>query len=169
MIEPHDVAGEDTLAPSRARPPSATMATPTPSSPITSIEGSTLGRISRHMIRNGLAPIALAAVTNSRSATASVEARAIRPSTGIDTTPSAPASTKMRRVGLTRSGSAGSNAATSASAKMMAGMARNVSKKIDNTVSTLPRRYPAKMPIVPPITMPTDTATNPTSSETRPP
>ena len=69
--------------------PSATMATAMPSSAIDSIAGSTFGSTSRQMMRRFFAPCARAASTNSRSDHDNVLARVIRPSTGIDTIPSA--------------------------------------------------------------------------------
>ena len=67
MMFPHDGVGAWTPTPKSDSPPSATIATPTPSSAIDIIAGTTLGSTSRNMMRNCLAPIALAAVTNSRS------------------------------------------------------------------------------------------------------
>ena len=72
-----------------ARLPSATTATATPRSAIDSIAGRTLGSTSFHMIRNGFAPWARAASTNSRCDQLSALARVMRARSGIDTTPMA--------------------------------------------------------------------------------
>ena len=91
-IGPAQLVAFSTDRPRKARPPSATMATPMPSRARAPIGMSTLGRSSRTMMRPFLAPTTRAAWTNSRSAKTRVAARASRP-TG--------ATARMPRVRLT--------------------------------------------------------------------
>ena len=89
MIVPHVAVGGSTLAPSRARPPSVTIATPMPSRAIEISAGRTFGNTSRNSTRQSLAPCAREAITNSRCDHVSVLARAMRATIGIDTMPRA--------------------------------------------------------------------------------
>ena len=140
IMLPHVGVSVSTLAPRMASVPSATIATAMPSSAIDNIAGNTLGSTSRQMMRRCFAPCARAARTNSRSDHDSVLARVMRPSTGIDTNPSA-------RINATSGSSPPPfvpgcvrRMVTSASARITAGMARNTSSRRLTTTSTLPRK-----------------------------
>src|SRR5450759_1215663 len=87
MMLPHDGVGGFTPTPRIASVPSATMAMAMPSSAMENNAGATFGRSSRIMTRPFLAPWARAARTNSRWDQLSALARAMRPTSGIDTTP----------------------------------------------------------------------------------
>ena len=141
MIAPHDTDGRRARSGrASARPPSATITTATPSSAIENIAGITFGSTSRTMIRRSFAPMARAAITNSRCAHASVFARVMRASTGIDTMPSVRISARNRSNdvgGLSRL--FGDSTAISVSARTSAGSASRMSKLLVRIVSVLPR------------------------------
>ena len=140
IMLPHVGVSVSTLAPRMASVPSATIATAMLSNAIDIIAGITFGRTSRTMMRRCFAPCARAASTNSRSDHDNVLARVMRPSTGIDTNPSARISATsgsrpppfvpgcVRRI------------VTSASARITAGMARKTSSSRLTTTSTFPRK-----------------------------
>ena len=122
--------------PSRLRPPSATITTPTARSAIENSAGRTLGSTSRHMIRRFFAPCARAAMTNSRCDHVSALARVIRPSTGVDTIPNAMISTTSAGM-CDFAGSPRRNDAN-ARARISAGTASITSNNVLMTRSTAP-------------------------------
>ena len=120
------------LTPNTASAPSSTITTATPSSAIDNIAGMTFGSTSRNMTRLSVAPCARAAMTNSRCDHESALARVMRPSTGIETMPTARMTTPMR---LAHSpdftppdGACGASTETSVSASTNCGNARKMLK-----------------------------------------
>ena len=78
MMLPHDGVGRGTDRPRKASEPSITMTPATVIRPKVTATGTTLGRISRKMIREVVAPMVLAATTKSRLAKDRLEARTTR-------------------------------------------------------------------------------------------
>src|SRR5579883_46916 len=87
IMLPHDGAGGGTPRPRKERAPSTTMVTATPSRKKATSGRATLGSSSRSRMRLWVAPSARAAVTNSRSLSDSVTARATRVKAGMPSTP----------------------------------------------------------------------------------
>ena len=135
---PQDGVGSLTPKPRKARPASATMATPIASRVIAIMAGTTLGSTSRNNTRHGLAPIARAAMTKSRSAHASVLARVIRASSGMAMMPNAAINTTIRLA--TESWGPLAKTETNSSANTSCGKASNALNVGDSTASVLPRK-----------------------------
>src|SRR5579883_1769484 len=159
IMLPQVGAGGGTPKPKKLRMPSATMMTATSTRKKAESGSMTMGRISRRRMRRWLAPSARAAVTKSRSRTASVAARATRVTAGTVNMPR----TRMR---LTIDGP---RYATTASARTKGGKASNTSVRPMMMSSIRPPKYPARRPSAPPARVPRSGARRPTASELRAP
>jgi hypothetical protein len=114
---------------------------------------SALGRISRNMIRQWLAPMARAASTNSRLLWATTLPLVILANDGMIRT------ARLR----VRLGRLGRSAAARAMRNNSGGNACTTSASVSMTASIRPRKYPASSPRKPPTTSPTTAAASPTA------
>src|SRR5581483_10871507 len=169
IIAPQDGVGSFTPTPRKESPASNRMFAGISRVAYTRIGASRLGSSSRTMIRPGRAPSERAAATNSRSRSAMVWPRTIRPMYGQEKKPMTTTSTPNRSPLPVSPNALSGSTPMMAMAKSSSGKARKTSMTRLMTASIQPPKYPAVTPSSTPIAMATRVETPAMPSETRAP